>query len=55
MRVTVPLYARTATLTMVWKLAQAAERHWRRLNGGNLLPEVIRGVKFIDGVKEIAA
>jgi len=47
--------SRTACLTMVFKLAQCAEKHWRRLNGQALLPEVIRGVKFVDGVKEIAA
>jgi putative transposase len=46
---------RTACLTMVFKLAQCAEKHWRRLNGQELLPEVIRGVKFVDGLKEIAA
>jgi len=40
---------------MVFKLAQVAEKHWRRLNGQELIPEVIRGVKFVDGVKEIAA
>jgi putative transposase len=47
--------SRTACLTMVFKLAQGAETHWRRLNGQALLPEVIRGVKFVDGLKEIAA
>jgi len=47
--------SRTACLTMVFKLAQCAQKHWRRLNGQALLPEVIRGVKFVDGVKEIAA
>jgi putative transposase len=47
--------SRTACLTMVFKLAQCAERHWRRLNGQELIPEVIRGVKFVDGIKEIAA
>jgi putative transposase len=47
--------SRTACLTMVFKLAQCAEKHWRRLNGQALLTEVIRGVKFVDGVKEIAA
>jgi transposase-like protein len=47
--------SRTACLTMVFKLAQCAENHWRRLNGQELLPEVIRGVKFVDGIKEIAA
>jgi transposase-like protein len=47
--------SRTACLTMVFKLAQCAEKHWRRLNGQELIPEVIRGVKFVDGLKEKAA
>ena len=51
--------SRTACLTMVFKLAQCAERSWRKLNGSALLPEVIQGVKFVDGerqqTKEIAA
>lgn len=47
--------SRTACLTMVFKLARAAEKRWRRLNGSALLPDVIRGVKFIDGIKEHAA
>jgi putative transposase len=47
--------SRTACLTMVFKLAQCAEKHWRRINGQQLIPEVIRGVKFVDGIKEIAA
>jgi len=47
--------SRTACLMMVFKLAQCAEKHWRRLNGQELIPEVIRGVKFVDGIKEIAA
>ena len=47
--------SRTACLTMVFKLTQCAEKRWRRLNGKELIPEVIRGVKFVDGIKEIAA
>jgi len=47
--------SRMACLTMVFKLACCAERRWRRLNGKELIPEVIRGVSFVDGVKEIAA
>jgi putative transposase len=47
--------SRTACLTMVFKLALAAEKRWRRLNGSGLLAEVIRGVRFIDGVKDMAA
>jgi transposase-like protein len=46
---------RLATLTMVFKLTRCAEAHWRRLNGKALLAEVIEGVQFVDGVKEIAA
>ena len=47
--------SRTACLTMVFKLAQCAERHWHRLNGKDLIAEVIEGIKFVDGIKEIAA
>ena len=47
--------SRTACLTMVFKLVLAAEKRWRRLNGSALLSEVIRGVRFIDGVKDMAA
>ena len=44
--------SRMACLTMVFKLAKCAERHWRRLNGSQLLDEVIRGVKFVNGIKQ---
>jgi len=47
--------SRLATLTMVFKLATQAEKHWRRLNGYELLSKVIQGVKFTDGVLEKAA
>lgn len=47
--------SRIATLTMVFKLAQAAQRRWRKLNGHQLLSDVIRGVRFVDGIKELAA
>jgi len=41
--------SRMATLTMVWQLAQAAKKKWRRLNGSALLSPVIQGIKFVDG------
>lgn len=47
--------SRMATLTMVFKLATQAEKHWRRLNGYQLISKVIEGVTFIDGVMETAA
>lgn len=35
--------SRTATLTMVWKLALEAEKTWRRLPGFKLIPLVMEG------------
>jgi len=46
--------SRAAGLAMVFKLAQQAERRWRRLNGSALLSDVITGVQFVDGVKKAA-
>src|SRR5215813_9979753 len=40
-------------LAMVFKLVEAAQRAWRRLDGGNQLPKVILGVKFADGLEVI--
>jgi transposase-like protein len=47
--------SRTATLTMTFKLTQSAEQHWRALNGSSLLPDVIKGIQFVDGEKKNAA
>jgi transposase-like protein len=47
--------SRLATLTMVFKLATQAEKHWRKLNGHQLMSKVIDGVKFTNGVLENAA
>jgi len=41
--------SRKATLTMVWQLARAAAKGWRRLNGSELISKVIEGVVFVDG------
>jgi putative transposase len=38
-------------LAMIFKLAEAAEKTWRRLNGHNQLPKIILGIKFIDGIE----
>jgi putative transposase len=46
--------SRLACLTMVFKLAQAAERKWRKINGHALLGDVIQGVQFKDGIKAAA-
>jgi len=44
---------RTA-IAMIFKLAQAAEQSWRRLNGHNQLPKVVIGIKFIDGIQDVS-
>jgi putative transposase len=44
---------RTA-LAMVFKLVEAAQKNWRRLDGNNLLPKLILGVKFTDGLEVVA-
>ena len=40
-------------LAMIFKLAQAAEKSWRRLDGHNQLPKLIAGVKFVDGIEAV--
>jgi transposase-like protein len=47
--------SRTATLTMVYKLAEQAEKHWRRLNKYEFIALVVQGVQFVDGVMTKAA
>lgn len=46
--------SREAGLAMVFKLAEQAQKHWRRLNGSVLLSEVIAGIQFKDGVRKAA-
>lgn len=41
---------RTA-LAMIFKLTEAAQKSWRRLDGRNQLPKLITGVRFTDGIE----
>jgi putative transposase len=49
--------SRVRCLAMVHQLMLSASKRWRLLNGSQLIPDVIAGVQFIDGVKsqEVAA
>lgn len=40
-------------LAMIFKLAEAAEKSWRRLDGHSQLPKLILGVKFADGIEVV--
>jgi transposase-like protein len=46
---------RKASLTMMFKLAQAAQKRWRRLNGHQLLTSLLQGIVFVDGIMQHAA
>jgi hypothetical protein len=35
---------------MVFKLVQHAQHHWRRLDGHQLIPDVLAGRRFADGI-----
>jgi putative transposase len=41
-------------LAMIFKLAEAAEKGWRRLDGHHQLPKVILGVTFTNGIEGVS-
>jgi len=47
--------SRTATLTMVYKLVEQAEKHWRKLNAHKLILKLLTGATFTDGILDKAA
>lgn len=42
--------SRSTLLGLVFQLALAAQKSWRRLDGFKLLPDVVKGVRFQDGI-----
>lgn len=46
--------SRSACLAMVFRLATSAQKRWRALNGADLVSEVARGIKFVDGERAAA-
>jgi putative transposase len=47
--------SRVACLAMVFKLTESASKKWRTLNSSSLLPDVIQGILFINGIKHTEA
>ena len=44
-----------ASLTMIFKLVQSAEKGWQRLHSSSLVPLVMNNdIKFVDGVQHAA-
>lgn len=46
--------SRSSLLMMVFKLVQAAEKRWQRIHGYNIIPLVLQGETFIDGIRHAA-
>jgi transposase-like protein len=44
---------RKTALAMVYRLMMSAKKKWRKISGPNRLPEVIQGVEFKDGIKQL--
>ncbi len=44
--------SRAATLSMVYQLTRAAEKCWRKLDGADLIPKVLRGIIFVNGEEQ---
>jgi hypothetical protein len=38
---------------MAFKLMMSAQRKWRKLDGSNRMPEIIQGIAFVDGIKQL--
>jgi transposase-like protein len=47
--------SRRASLVMMFKLAEAAQKHWHRLHGHQHIVHLLEGKKFIDGIMQDAA
>lgn len=46
-------FSRTTILTMVFKMCQSAQKRWSRIYGFERVAEVIKGVKFVNGISSI--
>lgn len=45
--------SRKSGLAMAFRLMMSAQIKWRKLDGANRLPEIIRGIEFKDGIKQL--
>ena len=46
-------FSSKTVLTMAFKLCQSAQKRWQRLHSYRMIPKVIRGVKFVNGIEEV--
>jgi putative transposase len=43
--------SRESVLAMVFKIVQTAQKKWHRIHGYNLIPMVLEGIQYVDGVR----
>jgi putative transposase len=46
-------WLRKTGLAMAFKLMMSAHKKWRKLDGQNRLPEIIQGIEFRDGIRQL--
>lgn len=44
--------SRKTGLAMAFKLMMSAQKKWRKIDGANRMPEIIKGIEFKDGIKK---
>lgn len=47
--------SRKSGLAMAFRLMMSAQAKWRKLDGANRLPEIVQGIAFKDGIKQLQA
>lgn len=47
--------SRKTGLAMAFRLMMSAQAKWRKLDGANRLPQVVQGIAFKDGIKQLQA
>jgi putative transposase len=45
--------SRKTGLTIAFKLMISAQGKWRKFDGANRMPEIIEGIEFKDGIKQL--
>jgi hypothetical protein len=45
-------FSSKTVVTMAFKLCQCAQNRWQRLHSSKRLAEVVRGIKFVNGIEE---
>ena len=47
--------SRKTGLAMAFRLMMSAQAKWRKLDGAKRLPEIVQGIAFKDGIKQLQA